>query len=148
MKYITLFAILACCMTLTVQASDELTPAGFWSLVRGEYLVHDAHMTTSANTMTELRNILKKNRATIIMFYTTWCDPCKKIARYFEDETRRNGIAIVAVDTDKNTDARWRYRIESIPAFKVVNSNGDEKGSEVGGTEAKVQSVIRSAKRV
>jgi thioredoxin-like negative regulator of GroEL len=49
------------------------------------------------------------------------------------------------VDVDKNTEASAHFAIQSMPTFKVLNSQGVEVFTKSGGSEAVVKEVIAKA---
>jgi thiol-disulfide isomerase/thioredoxin len=111
------------------------------------------------NTPLALKDVLAKNRYTIVDFWASWCVPCrkeipnmKKLYALYHDK----GLEIVSVSIDKNP-AQWKkacqqeqlpwysyrdtsgidalYKVQFIPAMFVLDSQGRLVASGIKGQE-------------
>jgi len=79
------------------------------------------------------------DKAVIIDFYATWCEPCKSIApKISEFEQKYPRVIVLKVDVDKLETIADKYKINSMPTFKVFI-----RGQEVRGDTVASASVTR-----
>jgi len=79
------------------------------------------------------------DKAVIIDFYATWCEPCKSIApKVSELEGKYPRVIVLKVDVDKLETIADKYKINSMPTFKVF-----VRGQEVRGDTVASASVTR-----
>ena len=80
--------------------------------------------------------VLKNSLPVIVVFYTTWCAPCKYIAprvRLFH-EFHRDKIKVCSVNPDEESSLASTYGIRGIPAF-IIFHQGKIVDSFIGGDE-------------
>jgi len=83
----------------------------------------------------ELRNA--GENAVIVDFYATWCGPCQDIAPTLSAlSSKYPKIVVLKVDVDKSSSLAERYRINSMPTFKVFVRGQEVKGDAVSGASA------------
>jgi thioredoxin 1 len=81
----------------------------------------------------------------VVDFYASWCGPCVTIAPYVHQKCLENGVTLVKVNVDVNTDSSEKYGIQAMPTFKVIDSQGNELLSKIGGSQAVVDEIVAKA---
>ena len=142
-------AILACCMTVTVQAANLSSPASFWSLLRGDSLAQTAHLAVpEPKTLAELKSLLQKNgKLTLVVFGAAWCGPSRFAYAYFDQKVTAAGVPGIWVDIDKNEQAANAYEFHATPTFKVLDKTGAEKWSMTQGALPAIDKGIEFIKK-
>jgi len=88
------------------------------------------------------------DRAVIIDFYATWCEPCKAIApRITEFESKYPRVVVLKVDVDKLESLADKYKINCMPTFKVFVRGQEVKGDTVASASiSMVESLFKKYK--
>ena len=68
----------------------------------------------------------------ILYFSASWCGPCKQMAPIVT-KLQSEGLSINKIDVDNNQKLSTEYSIRSIPAFVLIDSNGNELKRLAGG---------------
>jgi thioredoxin 1 len=98
-----------------------------------------------AATHAQLLAIANQHNAIVVDFYATWCGPCVNIAPYVHQQCQSNGVTLVKVNVDVNTESSQKYGIQAMPTFKVIDRQGNELLSKVGGSQAVVNEIVAKA---
>lgn len=91
--------------------------------------------STSLITNEKQQNLeIKTGIPTVIDFNATWCTPCKNIEPlYRELEKQYNGqINFESVDVDQQPQVAQDYKVEAMPTFVFLDSEGNEVDRLVG----------------
>jgi thioredoxin 1 len=77
--------------------------------------------------------VLKSELPVLVDFYADWCGPCKMMAPVVEEiaEKFEGRLKVGKCNTDENMQLAQKYRIVSIPAFKIFK-NGEVTNTLIG----------------
>jgi len=103
-------------------------------------------IATQAELERECRNA--GERAVLVDFYATWCGPCMDMApKIRELSSKYPNVIVLKVDVDKSEDLAERYKINSMPTFKVFVRGLEVKGDTiVGASGTRLESVFKKYK--
>jgi thioredoxin 1 len=81
--------------------------------------------------------VLKSELPVLVDFYADWCGPCKMMAPVVEAiaEKFEGRLKVGKCNTDENMKLAQRYRILSIPTFKIFK-NGEAAATFMGAMAA------------
>lgn len=115
--------VLACLQATSLLADDD------HGLPEGWYTDYEAALEAAA---TEEKEILA-------VFSTSWCGPCQHMVNeiYPTDEAKEalEDWVAVYVDGDEHEELTAKYEIRGFPTFIFLDSDGEEIGRNVGGTQ-------------
>jgi thioredoxin 1 len=64
----------------------------------------------------------------LLDFHASWCGPCQMMKPILEnlsqDEDIKSKITIYSVDVDSEPELSQEFSVRSIPAFKLIKTNG------------------------
>jgi len=88
------------------------------------------------------------DKAVIVDFYATWCEPCKTIApKLSEFESKYPRVVVLKVDVDKLETLADKYKINCMPTFKVFVRGQEVKGDTVASASVtRVESLFKKYK--
>lgn len=71
--------------------------------------------------MESFNDIISGEGLTLVDFFATWCGPCKMMHPILEQlkEKMGDGIRIIKVDIDRNTETAQRYAVQSVPTLML-----------------------------
>jgi len=83
-------------------------------------------------SISEIDEILKKNKTVLIDFRTQWCVPCKKMNPIIEEiQSENSEVKVLFIDADVNKELIKKYQIQGVPVF-IIFKNGKEAYRNVG----------------
>ena len=83
-------------------------------------------------SISEIDEILKKNKTVLIDFSTQWCVPCKKMNPIIKEiQSENSEVKVLFIDADVNKELIKKYQIQGVPVF-IVFKNGSETFRNVG----------------
>jgi len=84
------------------------------------------------------------DKAVIVDFHATWCGPCKDISpKVVEMSKKYPNVIVLKVDVDECEDIATKYRINSMPTFKVFVRGQEVKGDAISGaSESRLERVF------
>ena len=83
-------------------------------------------------SISEIDEILKKNKTVLIDFSTQWCVPCKKMNPIIEEiQSENSEVKVLFIDADVNKELIKKYQIQGVPVF-IIFKNGKEAYRNIG----------------
>ncbi|MDX2000992.1 MAG: thioredoxin family protein [Chitinophagales bacterium] len=82
-------------------------------------------MSVIATTDSDFKTALESNAKVIVKYYADWCGSCKLFAPKYKrlsDDERFQGITFLAINAEKNPDARKLAGVDTLPYFAVFKS--------------------------
>ena len=99
-------------------------------------------MVKEISSASEFNTEIKGPGLVVVDYFATWCGPCKQIAPFLEELSRKYpNVKFLKVDSDKVQEVTSERRISSLPTFQffVKGNQVDEiKGADRNALEAKV----------
>lgn len=67
-----------------------------------------------------LAEVLKSGQPVLVVFWASWCRPCREMAPVIEELASENpGIKVGKVDVDENPRLVARYKVMGVPAMLI-----------------------------
>lgn len=77
-------------------------------------------------------NVLDQGGVVVVDFWAEWCGPCKALSPLLEQAASEvNGVTVVKMNVDENTDTPVQYGIRGIPTL-IAFKDGQPVASLVG----------------
>jgi len=76
----------------------------------------------------------------ILYFSAPWCGPCKQLQPVM-DSVSSDGVNVVKINVDDNSDQAENYNIRSVPTI-IFTKNGEEVSRKVGAVQKNAISEI------
>jgi thioredoxin 1 len=93
-------------------------------------------MVKEISSASEFNTEIKGPGLVVVDYFATWCGPCKQIAPFLEELSRKYpNVKFLKVDSDKVQEVTSERRISSLPTFQffVKGNQVDEiKGADTG----------------
>lgn len=107
----------------------------------------EVHYAEHAETMDDLNKHLEENDVVFLDFTATWCPPCKMIGPIFEELAEshkdKSGVKFLKIDVDANEEASAKYKVRSMPTFKVFKAGKEVEEDGFGGASvAKLNAMV------
>lgn len=98
-------------------------------------------MVKEVETKAELNEILQKEDAVVVDFSATWCGPCRAIAPFYEELSKKHPkITFLKVDVDV-FDGSEDYNVSAMPTFVFFKKN-EEVSRMVGANKEKLVEIV------
>ncbi len=83
----------------------------------------------------ELEELLKRERAVLLDFYSEWCQPCRMLAPVLEELAAKlaGKVKIAKINANRNPEASMRYGVRGVPTL-IFFRDGREVHRVVGFT--------------
>ena len=78
----------------------------------------------------EISKLLKTDSNVILDFYAGWCNPCKVLAKSFDEIKKENiftNLTLIKVDIEKFSDLANIYNIKSLPTVVFTSDISGER---------------------
>ena len=95
--------------------------------------------------MSDLNKIMDKHEIVVIDFFASWCGPCKTIAPYFEELSKRfTSMTFVKCNCEDSPDVSSKFEIRSLPTFVIIK-NGEVFDTLLGADKKALLEALMSA---
>ncbi|SCM04457.1 thioredoxin 1, putative [Plasmodium chabaudi chabaudi] len=99
-------------------------------------------MVKIVNSLAEFESAISQNEIVIADFFADWCGPCKRIAPFYEESSKKyTKIVFIKVNVDEASEVTEKENITSMPTFKVYK-NGVAVDTLMGANEAALKNLI------
>ena len=94
-----------------------------------------------------LEKIIAENKKLpiFVIFYATWCPPCKALKPVIQKTCKDNGFVLISVDVDNNPELSEKYGVQGIP-FVHLFLDGKSVGNFAGNNQDKLKELVEKAK--
>jgi len=100
-------------------------------------------MVKSITEIEDFKKELVDNKLVIIDYWANWCGPCKNIAPFYEELSKKYNACFLKVDIDEAEELSESVGIKCLPTFQIYK-NG-EKIEEINGADKeKLESAIKN----
>ncbi|KAL2899751.1 Thioredoxin H-type [Bienertia sinuspersici] len=125
-------------MGLCVSRQDDDDDSAHFIMADGN--VH--LITTVAAWEEKLLQAKQQDKIVIANFSAAWCGPCKMIASYYSELSRKyTSLMFLTIDVDELPDLSTSFDIKATPSFFFLK-NGKEIDKLVGSNKAELQKKI------
>lgn len=80
--------------------------------------------TTTLNAEPIKKSLGDKKMNTLLVFFATWCQPCKSMHKNLQDPKAVEALKnynVIEVDTDKNKELTQKYGVDALPTLVIVS---------------------------
>jgi thiol-disulfide isomerase/thioredoxin len=90
-----------------------------------------------ASSYDEAVKIAKKDKKKIFLYFgASWCAPCQAMKKMFKEKEVKEKLdkfVVLIVDVDENPTLKKKYKVKSIPDYRILNSDLEVEKKFVGG---------------
>ncbi|PSB04050.1 thioredoxin family protein [Merismopedia glauca] len=102
---------------------------------------------TSVTTITDPQfetEVLQTDKPVLAYFWAAWCGPCRLVSPSVEWAAANYGdrLKVVKMEVDPNPETVKTYRVEGVPAFRIIKSGELVASLEGAITKPKLQAFI------
>ncbi|GAB68013.1 thioredoxin [Plasmodium cynomolgi strain B] len=99
-------------------------------------------MVKIVGSQADFEAILSQNELVIVDFFAEWCGPCKRIAPFYEECSKKyTKMVFIKVDVDEVSEVTEKENITSMPTFKVYK-NGSVVDTLLGANDTALKQLI------
>ena len=108
-------------------------------------------MIKEIKTLEEFESTISTGSKTIAYFHATWCQPCRRMAPFYEklQMTYGNIVTFIKVDVDANQATATFAKVAEMPTFKFYRRSFEVDvliGTNKEELQKKVEAFSRTAK--
>mmetsp|Transcript_17357 Transcript_17357/g.34093 ORF Transcript_17357/g.34093 Transcript_17357/m.34093 type:complete len:106 (-) Transcript_17357:491-808(-) len=96
----------------------------------------------------ELATVLEDNELVIVDFTADWCGPCKHIAPFFEELSKKEefqGIKFIKLDIDEAEEDASSYQVNAVPTF-IAFKKGESVQRVTGASRDSILAALQALK--
>jgi thiol-disulfide isomerase/thioredoxin len=90
-----------------------------------------------ASSYDEAVKIAKKDKKKIFLYFgASWCVPCQAMKKMFKEKEVKEKLdkfVVLIVDVDENPNLKKKYKVKSIPDYRILTSDLEVEKKFVGG---------------
>ena len=79
---------------------------------------------------------LATDQVKVINVWASWCAPCQAMKKMFKEKEVKEKLdkfVVLIVDVDENPTLKKKYKVKSIPDYRILNSDLEVEKKFVGG---------------
>lgn len=78
----------------------------------------------------------------LLKFYTTWCQPCKRLSTYLD--TQPLEVEIEEINVEDNQTLATQFDVMSVPVLVLLNESGEEVARNTSSDANIVQQFLKT----
>ena len=92
------------------------------------------------------QEVLKTDKLVLVYFWATWCGPCRLVSPSVDKiaDEYSNRLKVVKLEVDPNPVSRAKFKVEGVPALRLVKQGELIESYEGAISQQKLQAMLES----